>query len=134
MSRKTVLHRNRPLGLICRLYLPSVSINGAEPLKFALHFEAWFICHSCSGWRSLLVLCLWQVWQTFLSTSPSRHLPELIILLHNHSIRSGLIFARSHHKKPHSLKIHVENTHLYWQLKLIKPFSVGIKCCFDYGS
>ena len=131
MSRKTVLHRNRPLGLICRLYLPSVSINGAKPLKFALHFEAWFICHSCSGWRSLLVSCLWQVWQTFLSTSPSRHLPELI---------DNTATQPFNKEWPHFCQVpsqetpQFKSTHLYRQLKLIKPFTVGIKCCFDYGS
>ena len=119
MSRKTLFFIETSL---IGLYLPSVSINGAEPLKFALHFEAYFIFHSCSGWRSLLVLCLWQVWQTFLSTSTSSHLPELIILLHNHSIRSGLIFARSHHKKPHSLKVHVESTQSVLAIKINKTF------------
>lgn len=39
-------------------FTPSVSIDGAKPLKFALHFWAWFICHSCSAWRSVLISCL----------------------------------------------------------------------------
>ena len=64
------------LSKIC--FTPSVSIDEAEPLKFALHFGAWFLCHSCSAWGSLLVSCLWQVWQTLLSTATSRHLPVSI--------------------------------------------------------
>ena len=84
-------------------FTPSVTIAGAEPLKFALHFGAWFIYHSCFACAWLLVSCLRQTWQTLLSTSTSRHLP---VSIHSHSMMNDPFSARFYHKKPQSLKTH----------------------------
>ena len=59
-------------------FTPTVSIDGADPVKLLLHFPTWSASSNLFSSGSVTLLIFWQTWQTLVRMSMSTHLPVSI--------------------------------------------------------